>query len=206
MLQYAKVLLLLSAAFCLIALGVFFTEASKAARGAQALVKSSTDLVVETQRRVKDTSQNLNAILLQVGIVASRLQEASEAQKQVSKKTLDILNHADNLLTQTAADETTITAHSVQTLDAVQPALVDLDKSIQGLNHIINDEHITQTLANLQKTSDQVAITATNVAKTTDHVEKVADHYEKEVMKPVSLGKRIFGYVVIGLKALTIFK
>lgn len=205
-LKFFMFFVLVSVAYCVISIGVFFNQATRTAAQAQELVVSSESLVTETQRRIKDTSQNLNAILLHVDIVAGRIERVSRSQEQASNKYIAILNHTDRLITDSQGNMDQITAHTVQAMDSLQPPMKDLDATVQALNHIVADENIPKTLAAVQASAASVAVTANNVARTTDNVDKIVAHYEKQVTAPVSFMKRVASYAFVALKTVLVFK
>lgn len=194
-----KALVLLAAVFCLIEAGRFFAVAAGAAADTRILV-------VETQKRLVSTDQNINALLLQLGLVADNVRRATDAQKSATTQTLAILLHTDRLLTDAQKSVDQITTHSVRAMDDLKAPLADLDTTLRSLNTVVADQNIPKALANLEETSRQTSIAAAHVEQTTDDVSKIAHHYEQEIIKPASLVKRLSGYVLTGLKAILIFK
>lgn len=205
MLNYLKAAVLLAACFCLIFAGLFFREAMSAARGAGLLVADTRVFVAETQRRLVDTSQNTNAVLLQVGLAADNVRRASESQKQVTKKTLAILSSTDALIRQVASNTQDITDHADTTLDAANQVLGHLDETSVALTHtvrsadvLITDPKLTEILGHINDTTAQANIAVANVAATT----KKVDVYVERITKPASLLQRVFmGLLDVGYKA-----
>jgi ABC-type transporter Mla subunit MlaD len=162
------------------------------------LVKTSNGFVVESQTRMVGTSQNLNAILIQVGLATDNVRRASETQSQVSKKTLALLDNANDLLAHTQANTDEITLHTVQTMDAVRPVFESVGATTVAANKLLSDPNIPLILQNLNDTSkettatmQQVTGTMANVNTTTKHIEGWVD---KE-LKPPTLPQRIYKQV-----------
>lgn len=197
--QHLQVAVLLAAIFCLFTVGGFFIEATKA-------VGDSRVLIAETQKRLVYTDQNVNAMLVQLGLVADNVRRATDAQKEATAKELQILQHTDDLLTQTQANVALLTSHTTATIDSFQVPLARMDQTLQDLNKVVADGNITQTLANVQETSKQTAIAAAHIAQTSDDVRKVADHYEATLTHPVSIVKNIFKGALVGLRAYFLLK
>lgn len=85
----------------------------------------------ETQHRVVDTSQNINALLVQMGLAADNIRRASDRQSVVTNKTLAILDHTDALIAQVSGNVDALTTHSTAVLDAVPPVLDQLNLAAQ---------------------------------------------------------------------------
>lgn len=197
--KYIKAFMFLTIAFCFLAASGFFLEATSA-------VNESRMFIAEAEKRLVYTDQNVNAFLVQLGLVTDNIRRATEAQKSVTTQTLHILKHTDRLLTQTQTSVSDVAAHSVRAMDSLEPPLASLDKTLQSLNVIVADQNIPRTLANLEQTSKSTSLAAAHIAGTTDDVEKIAHHYEVEITKPVSTLRRLGGYALTGLKAVLLFK
>jgi ABC-type transporter Mla subunit MlaD len=168
-------------------------------RDSSALVKQSTALVTEANTRMVGTSQNLNAVLIQVGLVADNVRRASESQHAVSTKTLAMLDNVNTLLKRTQDNADTITLHTVQTMDDFKPVLDQLAITTKEVNALVANDNIPQTLSNLNETSKQAAATMTQATATMGHVDAMTDEAQgwlHQELKPPSLAKRIYNTVV----------
>jgi ABC-type transporter Mla subunit MlaD len=145
-------------------------------------------LAVEANTRLVGTSQNVNALLIQLGLTADNLRRASESERQVSKKTLSILDNTNRLLAQTQKNSTEITLHTVQTMDDIRPVLDQLTTTTKEVNKLVADDNIPQILQNLNETSKQVVVTSQHLNKTSENVDK----FVAKATKPASVAKQIF--------------
>lgn len=156
-------------------------------------------LVAESKVRMVGTSQNLNAVLIQVGLVADNVRRASESQDKVSKKTLALLDNANELLAHTKANEDQITLHTVQTMDGVKPVLDQLAVTATEVNTLVADQNVPQILTNLNDTSKQVTATMEQATATMENVTKTSaavQGYVQNAVKPPSRAKRIFNTTI----------
>lgn len=145
------------------------------------------DLVQETKKREQDVASNTNALLIQLGLAADNVRRASEQERQVSAKTISILNHADQLLTDTKANEDTITAHTVQAVDGIPPLLAQLRDTTEHADALVTDPKIVESLSNIQDGTKQLAGAAENVNGATADLKKKTE----QLLKPASLSVRV---------------
>jgi hypothetical protein len=74
-----KALALFAAVFALVELGLLFREAT-------AVVRETKPLIAETDKRLDGTFRNLNAILIQAGLVAARVEDLSRNMGDVANR------------------------------------------------------------------------------------------------------------------------
>lgn len=192
MIRLLKAGTFLAAIFCFISLGSLFHHLDGTLMGVDSLV-------AESKVRMVGTSQNLNAVLIQVGLVADNVRRASESQDKVSKKTLALLDNANELLAHTKANEDQITLHTVQTMDGVKPVLDQLAVTATEVNTLVADQNVPQILTNLNDTSKQVTATMEQATATMENVTKTSaavQGYVQNAVKPPSRAKRIFNTTI----------
>jgi uncharacterized protein YoxC len=81
-----KAFLLVTAIFAVAELGLLLDGARRSANEANALIAEARRAVTETDRRLDGTFQNLNAILVQAGLVAARVEDLSRNVEAAAAK------------------------------------------------------------------------------------------------------------------------
>ncbi len=84
-----KAVLLVVAIFTVAEMGLFLDGARRSAREASALIADARRAVAETDRRLDGTFRNLNAILVQAGLVAARVEDLSRNVEAAAAKQAD---------------------------------------------------------------------------------------------------------------------
>jgi uncharacterized membrane protein YdfJ with MMPL/SSD domain len=200
--------------FALVCAGFFFLALRHTSQEIDLTAQDTRKLVAEAQVRLKDTSQNLNAILLQTGLAADEARRASVEQRQyldtIAKKTIDVLTQTQSTIAQlgdttqkVGGDVHTMSEATVTAVDSLPSLLEQANKTLQATEKVIADPNIPRTFENVNKVSESLAVTADNVAKTSDHIEKKV----AQLVKPASFMKRIVMSILdIGSKIAQIVK
>lgn len=71
-----------------------------------------------------------------------------------------------------------------------------LDGTLDDFDETLNDHHIAESLARIADATQQLSEASGHANKILADGEIVADHYEAEIMKPVSLGRRVGEYLL----------
>lgn len=194
--KLAKDILILALLLCLIELAGVVNR----------MLKHVDQLTVEANTRMVGTSQNVNALLIQLGLTADNVRRASMSEQQVSKKTLALLDHTDGLISSTQANVTQITQHANTTLDGlgtleaaltntlntgVVPTLEQLRQAIASVDkNLLQDPDIKTVLAELAKTSEHVDVSS-------EHVEHMIAYLDKKLTGPTTVKGRVLGALTV---------
>lgn len=158
----------------LISLAILFAvltfQVRETGRKVNTALDQVTQTTVEARRRIADTSQNLNAILVQTGLAADEMRRAATDQKsywdQAGKQTVSALQKTNNVL-----DEAQRTLYSLNNsqqqianatvrslagapaaIEASTDAMKQAATDLQTVNQILGDAHIPATLAHVDAT------------------------------------------------------
>jgi hypothetical protein len=199
----------LSACFSLIALGLLFLqvrqETKQTGLEARQVLAETHALVVDTRKKVDDTSSNLNAILIQAGLAADQARLASIEQREYLKLLNTNLDktfaHANMVLiqaqttlaqvgdtTQKVGEDVHGTSEAtIVALKELVPLLAQARATLESAQKRVDDPAITSTLQQVDATMKAVTGTLQNVEKMSVNVEKRV----QQLMKPASLTKRV---------------
>ena len=211
--------LLLRAAgvFCVVCCGLFLWQLRNAARELQNTARDADAVVKETQRRVEDTSQNLNAALIQVGLATDEARRASVEQRQywnrISRETIGLISDARTTVRQTGSDIDGVAADvhgfagdlhgtagdvhevagaAVASLKGLAPLLEQGNRALGTANTLLADPDITRSIKGLVDSSQNVAATTANVEKISEDVQKRVH----QLTQPKPLAKVILAWVL----------
>ena len=116
--------LMLCGIFALIELGLLFHESRKLADDARAVMAETQEAIKRIDERIDGTSRNLNAILIQAGLIASRFEDLSRG------------------LEDTAAEQKAYWAElktrTLQSLDGADQAVASLEELIRNTDVSLN--------------------------------------------------------------------
>lgn len=96
------------------------------AQAAHVLLQQSTLVTQNANRRISDTSQNLNAILIQAGLAADQVQQASREQKKYWEN---------------------ISGDTDKALKSLNAGARGLDQNMSDLHALLADPHLKDALA-----------------------------------------------------------
>ena len=128
-------------------------------------------LTRESQQSLRDTTKRTDAILTHLDAVMARSQrvmeqveDASRQQKQVTARTLQILDSTDAAVKQMSVTVSQVGAHTDSALDSIPPLLESLHTASQqatatlrDTDALITSPEVKGTLASAQTTSAEVA-------------------------------------------------
>jgi len=196
--------------FCLACCGLFFWQLRNTAREIENTVHDTDAAVREAQKRVADTSQNLNAALLQVGLATDEARRASVEQRQywnrISRETIGLISDARGTVRQTGSDINGVARdlhdvagdlHSVagatmSSLNGLGPLMDQGTGALGAAKTLLADPDITKALKNLADSSQSVAATTANVEKMSEDVQKRVH----QMTQPKSLGKALLSWLL----------
>jgi len=155
----------------------------------KATAVKTQEVLTEAQRRIKDTSQNANAILIQVGLAADEWRRASESSKSYNQKVTKILDDSDamlvatneklsNVLDQTAATMGDIGVVSKRLEGDVKPALDAATISFNNISVAAGNVALTVADPSIQKTLVNIEATTENLKTTSDELISIGKHID----------------------------
>jgi hypothetical protein len=192
-----KILLLATAVFALAELGLLFRETA-------GIIRKTKPLIAETDRRLDGTFRNLNAILIQAGLVAARIEDLSrnmdgaatrqgkywEALQAKTIASLDRLNASADALTALLANtDNSINAKLIpdaaESLDSIEAltkeATTDLSKasdranaSLDDIHRLLSDPAWTASLASIQDTTEHISGIAMELEEASQQMPEIA--------------------------------
>ena len=204
-LKIGRLLFYLAGIFALTALGFLALAVKDTAKELQTTVKDAdraaqqiAELAPEVKRRVTDTAQNLNAVLIQVGLTADEGRRASAEQRaywaKISAETVTLLADADKILK--SAD-----TNQQRAFDDLHGISGETQSTIQAIRPIFEELRGTIQLANRQIDNPDYARAAKALADSAEHINGIADNGEKisaiaekkfqQMTKPASLAKTV---------------
>jgi hypothetical protein len=140
-----------------------------------------TMTTTEAHERMVGTSQNLNAILIQVGIASDEARRAASEQRVywnkvgaesvlAIQKTNDVLTTAQKTLNSIDDSQKLIAATTIKSLEGVPVtiqastnAMNEAALDLQTTNRILSDPNIPQTLAHLNETAGHLDNTSASI-------------------------------------------
>jgi hypothetical protein len=196
--QAAKVFLCIAIGFAFVAAGLFLQDLRKAAVELQKTAIATTSLVQEAHARVMGTSQNLNAILLQVGMASDEVRRASVEQRaywnqlgdesvkflQDSRVTIDALQ---TTATDADRDLARISDSTVEALDSVPPAMQSATKTLDASTKAVSDAAKILESPTIPETQQHI-----------DNISSSLDVWVKRVTKPASVVKSVI-WKILGI-------
>jgi len=216
-LQTCKAVLMLSATVALLGIGYAGYQAGEAEKSVKAdthtIATDTDDAVKELKKRVVDTSQNLNALLIQLGLASYEAQAASREQRaywnKIGKESVTLIADLDATvkgLNETQAgigkDEHEVVAKLELALVELPPLIRNLQTVTQTVNNQAANPDIKRAIAGLADTSEQTAKTMVQVEGTAANVKGMSDDVRKSVSNSLHPSKmHIFiGWLVTGAK------
>ena len=175
------------------------------------VVQRTLKLEVEAQRRLVDTSQNTNALLIQLGLTADELRRAAQTQTrywdETGKKTAEIATELQGASTQLNKEILPRTEVLLADSDAellgvgsrAQGVLLSSDKAIAELQDfsaqavaVVSDPSLKQTETEFARAATATADSAENVRKATGDLAQ-AIHRET---RPVSFAVKTAEFLI----------
>lgn len=153
----------------------------------------------ETHKRIADTSSNVNALLIQLGLTADEARRAAIEQRaywdkagaetvRALGKTNDVLDQANRTLSSVDESQRRIADQTIAALSSlpasVQAATGAMNQAaadLRSANTILQDPNIPQTLAHLNSTASHLDSTSASI-----------DVAVKRWTKPVPIWRSIF--------------
>lgn len=192
MIQYCKVAFLLAAAFAMVCVGIFALrmrsdertltgQASDTLKRTNALISHTDAILNDPRQGIKPTLQNVNAILLQVGLATDQLRLASMdwsgAQKNIEAATVKTLRDADTTINKLNMSVDTLTISASNAIDEIPPTLTNVNLSLVAGTKLMND-------SSLILESPTVAATQANVEAISKNAKDVSDYYRNMLLAP----------------------
>jgi hypothetical protein len=192
-----KAFALIAAVFALVELGLLFRETA-------GVIRETKPLIAETDKRLDGTFRNLNAILIQAGLVAARIEDLSrnmdgaatrqgkywEALQAKTIASLDRLNASADALTALLANtDSSInarlipeTADSLGSIEALaKEASMGLSEasdranaSLDDFHRLLSDPAWTASLASIQDTTEHVSGIAMELEEASRQMPEIA--------------------------------
>jgi hypothetical protein len=168
-----KALALFAAIFALAELGLLFREATGA-------IRETKPLIAETNKRIDGTFRNLNAILIQAGLVAARIEDLSRNMDEVATRqgkywealqsktivSLDRLNASADALTALLSNTDNsingkLIPEASSLLDSIQAMTKEAsdraNASLEDIHRLLSDPAWAASLASIQDTTQHVS-------------------------------------------------
>lgn len=197
---------------------LFIWELRNAVRETQVVVRDADAAVKESQRRITDTAQNLNAALIQVGLATDEARRASMEQRQywnqISKETIGLITDARATMrkTETSIDGVSTEVHSVAgdihgfasdlhgvagaavtSLESVPPVLEQGSRTLESANALLTGPELTGSVKDLAEASRHLDGTVANVEMMSADIQQ---RLHKTLNQPKSLARIIFGWLL----------
>lgn len=181
-----------------LSVAVFFWRLSALAADARSTVAESHILLSNADQRISDTSQNLNAVLIQWGLASDELRRASIEQRTylraTSKQAVELMKHANQVvatLDVTAqhlnANQDKVAEKLSVALDKIPPTLESSQRlmdtttsAVQIAGNRLDDPHLAHTIAEADEAMGHVDVTI-----------GLAQREFEDWIKPVSKAKKI---------------
>jgi methyl-accepting chemotaxis protein len=197
-----KALALFAAVFALVELGLLFREAT-------AVVRETKPLIAETDKRLDGTFRNLNAILIQAGLVAARIEDLSRNMGDVASRqgkywealqaktiaSLDKLNASADALTALLANTDNgingrLIPEAAESLDSIKAltkeATADLaetsdraNASLDDIHRLLSDPAWAGSLASIQNTTQHVSGISMELEAASRQIPEIAQSINK---------------------------
>ena len=155
---------------------------------------SAQVMLVNANQRLTYTDQNVNAALVQFGLVMDNVRRASEKQGQATDKELAILAQTDSLLTAATKTVSDQDGNLNSMFATINPLLTATTKTVQDTDSLVTNPDVTKALFNIQVTTAQLAITGKHLADATDQAAGTLTDIHKKVddmLKPQNLFKSL---------------
>jgi hypothetical protein len=197
-----KAFVLFAAVFALAELGLLFREAA-------GFIRETKPLIAETDKRLDGTFRNLNAILIQAGLVAARIEDLSrnmdgaatrqgkywDALQAKTIESLDRLNASADALTALLANTDNsingkLIPNAADSLDSVEAltkeASTDLSEasdrmnaSLDDIHRLLSDPAWTASLASIQDATNHVSGIAMELEEASRQMPEIARSVNK---------------------------
>jgi hypothetical protein len=218
-----------SATVCLIVLAICAWQITETITKTAASVR---ELAAESQQRIKDTSQNANALLIQLGLTADNVRRASEKNEQYTEQAMRILRktettvetlntalvHLDynvNAMVQKAelslADSEQVMRAAAQAIDDtnnnLQPVLDNAAKDMELLGYFIQDAN--RAIDDVNKTTEAFADVAPRIAANVEKMSAdgtIVTGNIAEVSKPKGFLRRFLPGIAVSAIGWLVFK
>ena len=199
--------LMLCGIFALIELGLLFHESRKLADDARAVMAETQDTIKRLDERIDGTSRNLNAILIQAGLIAARFEDLSRGLEdtaaeqraywaELKTRTLRSLDGADQAV---ASLEELIRNTDVSLNARLSPnaetALISandlLQRTAAGIQANSNATLAAIESANRAINSPQIAESLSAAQSSLQHIDMVAAYLEQAAAELPSTARSI---------------
>ncbi len=168
-----KALALFAAVFALAELGLLFREAT-------GVIRETKPLIAETDKRLDGTFRNLNAILIQAGLVAARIEDLSRNMDDVATRqgkywealqsktivSLDRLNASADALTALLTNTDSsfnggLIPEAAESLDSIKEMTKEAsdraNASLEDIHRLLSDPAWAASLASIQDTTEHIS-------------------------------------------------
>lgn len=157
--------------------------------------------IAEGQRRMVDTSQNANGVLIQLGLAADQWAQASAAQRKSlavwSQQTTEILALTKSALTKfdtefngnTLPEVTAALRALRKTIEDIQPALASLTEASAGAAKTMNDPAIMESLAEIKALLEKANVMLASGNVTAANVQAMSEDLRKAVARATKPAK-----------------
>jgi hypothetical protein len=192
-----KAFTLFATVFALAELGLLFRETS-------GVIRETKPLIAETDRRLDGTFRNLNAILIQAGLVAARIEDLSrnmdgaatrqgkywEALQAKTIASLDRLNASADALTALLSNTDNsingrLIPNAVDSLDSIEAltkeASADLSEasdranaSLDDIHRLLSDPAWAESLNSIQSTTENVSGMTAELEKASRQIPEIS--------------------------------
>lgn len=144
--------------------------------------------VDSTVKRVDLLTKQTSYLILQLGVTSDQVRKQSLKESKsldvITSQIQSTLGHLDGLVVTSTKNEAELTQTANQTLQSLQPtivqsqiALAGLTTSLDSLNIVISNPDIPATLKAAKGATEATQTTMTNVAETSSDVHEAVHHY-----------------------------
>src|SRR5438046_8000832 len=167
-LAIAKIVVLAALAVLLTALAMFLVflalQVKTTGGKVDAAIDEMTQTTAEARKRLVDTSQNMNVILIQSGLAADEARRAAIEQRaywnQAGAETVTAIRQIQQTTKSVDDSQKQIAQATVMSLQSLQPAaqasteaMQQAANDLESLNKILADQNIAQLIEHLKQTA-----------------------------------------------------
>jgi len=200
-----QIMLRMAGIFAAVCCGLFFWQLRNTARELQFSVRDGDAAIRDVQRRLDDTSQNLNAALIQAGLATDEARRASVEQRQywsrISQETIALIGDADrtiNGLNETQAgvgrDLHGTSQAAEAALQEVAPLLRELQKTTARANVLAGDPNIERSIQSFANSAENLDRTMVSVAGVAHDVQTRIHDMTKPKKWVVTVGEKLLDW------------
>ncbi len=200
-----QVLARLAGIFALVCCGLFLRQLQNTARELQVSIQDGDAAIKDVQRRLDDTSQNLNAALIQAGLATDEARRASVEQRQywsrISQETIALIGDADrtvNGLNETQAgvgrDFHGTSQEAEAALKEVAPLLRELQGTAARANSLVGDPNIGRSIQSFASSAENLDRTMVSVAGVAHDVQARVHDLTKPRKWVVTVGEKLLDW------------